>query len=62
MQSETNSKAEIVAVLDDRLQVCLENIRQFILDLDERDRVEGGFYKTPEIPGLSADLAELMQR
>jgi L-fuconate dehydratase len=25
-------------------------------------RVEGGFYKTPEIPGLSADLAELMQR
>lgn len=25
-------------------------------------RVEGGFYKTPETPGLSADLVELMQR
>jgi L-fuconate dehydratase len=24
--------------------------------------VEGGFYKTPEIPGLSSDLVELMRR
>jgi len=24
--------------------------------------VEGGFYRTPQVPGLSADLAELMQR
>jgi L-fuconate dehydratase len=25
-------------------------------------RVEGGFYKTPQTPGLSADLVELMER
>jgi L-fuconate dehydratase len=24
--------------------------------------VKGGFYKTPEIPGLSSDLVELMRR
>ena len=37
MRNETNTKAEIVGLLKGRTQVGLENIRQFILDLDERD-------------------------
>ena len=40
MQNETNTKAEIVALLEGRTQVSLENIRQFILDQDERDYME----------------------
>jgi len=40
MQNETNTKAEIIALLEGRTQVSLENIRQFILDLDERDYME----------------------
>jgi hypothetical protein len=40
MDNETNTKAEIIALLEGRTQVSLENIRQFILDLDERDYVE----------------------
>jgi hypothetical protein len=37
MQNETNTKAAIIALLEGRPQVSLENIRQFVLDLDERD-------------------------
>jgi hypothetical protein len=37
MQNETNTKFEIIALLEGRTQVSLENIHQFILDLDERD-------------------------
>jgi len=40
MQNETNTRAAIIALLDGRTQVSLENIRQFILDLDERDYME----------------------
>ena len=40
MQNETNTKAEIIALLERRTQVSLENIRQFILELDEQDYVE----------------------
>jgi hypothetical protein len=40
MQNESNTKSEIIALLDGRTQVSLENIRQFILELDERDHVE----------------------
>jgi hypothetical protein len=40
MRNETNTKAEIIALLEGRAQVSLENIRQFILDLDERDYME----------------------
>jgi len=40
MHNETNTKAEIIALLEGRTQVSLDNIRQFILELDERDYVE----------------------
>ena len=40
MQNEMNTKDEIIALLEGRTQVSLENIRQFILDLDDRDYME----------------------
>ncbi len=40
MRNETNTRAEIIALLAGRTHVSLENIRQFILDLDERDHME----------------------
>ena len=40
MQNESNTKSEIIALLDGRTQASLENIRQFILELDERDYME----------------------
>ena len=48
MQSETNTKAEIIALLEGRTQVSLDNIRQFILELDERDYVEFLFLSVPD--------------
>jgi hypothetical protein len=48
MQNETNTKAEIIALLDGRTQMSLENIRQFILDLDELDYVEFLYPSDPE--------------
>jgi hypothetical protein len=40
MQNESNTMSEIIALLEGRSQASLENIRQFILDLDERDYME----------------------
>jgi hypothetical protein len=40
MQNESNTKSEITTFLEGRTQPSLENIRQFILDLDERDYME----------------------
>ena len=40
MQNESNAKSEIIALLEGRTQASLENIRQFILELDERDYME----------------------
>jgi len=40
MQNESNRKAGIMALLEGRTQVSLEDIRQFILDLDERNYTE----------------------
>jgi chromatin remodeling complex protein RSC6 len=48
MQNETNTKAEITALLEGRTQVRLENIRQFILDLDERDFMEFLYLSDPD--------------
>jgi hypothetical protein len=48
MQNETNTKAEIIALLEGRTQVSLDNIRQFILELDERDYVEFLFLSVPD--------------
>ena len=48
MQNETNTKAEIIALLEGRPQESLDNIRQFILDLDERDYVEFLYTSDPD--------------
>jgi hypothetical protein len=40
MHNETNTKAETIALLEGRTQGSLDNIRQFIMDLDERDYME----------------------
>jgi hypothetical protein len=48
MQNETNTKAEVIALLEGRTQVSLENIRQFVMDLDERDYVEFLYLSDPD--------------
>jgi hypothetical protein len=48
IQNETNTKAEIFTLLEGRTQVSLENIRQFILDQDERDYVEFLYPSDPD--------------
>ena len=53
MQNETNTKTEIIALLEGRTQVSLENIRQFILELDERDYVE---FLYPSDPDFAQEL------
>jgi len=55
MQNETNTKTEIIALLEGRTQVSLENIRQFILDLDERDYRE---FLYPSDPDSAEELDE----
>ena len=53
MQNETNTKAEIIALLEGRTQMSLENIRQFILELDERDHME---FLYPSDPDFTEEL------
>jgi hypothetical protein len=48
MQNDTKQKAEIIALLEGRTQASLENIRQFILDLDERDYMEFLYPSDPD--------------
>jgi hypothetical protein len=55
MQNESNRKSEIIALLERRTQVSLENIRQFILDLDERDYME---FLYPSDPDFAEELDE----
>jgi len=40
MQRGTNTKSEIIALLEGRPEKFLQKIRQFILDLDERDYID----------------------
>ena len=40
MQNESDMKSRIIALLEGRSEASLENIRQFILELDERDYME----------------------
>ena len=65
MQNETNTKAEIIALLETRTQVSLENIRQFILDLDERDYTEFLYPSDPdfteELEGRAAEAKEMLE-
>jgi hypothetical protein len=64
-QNETNTKAEIIALLAGRTQVSLENIRQFILDLDERDYMEFLYPLDPdfteELEARSAEAKEMLE-
>ena len=55
MRNETDAKAEIIALLEGRSQVSLENIRQFILDLDERDYME---FLYPSDPDFVKELSD----
>ena len=55
MQNESNRKSEIIALLEGRTQVSLENIRQFILELDERDYME---FLYPLDPDFAEELRD----
>jgi len=55
MQNEPNTKSEIIALLEGRTRVSLENIRQFILDLDEQDYME---FLYPLDPDFAEEFSE----
>ena len=55
MQNESNTKSEIIALLEGRTQASLKNIRQFILELDERDYME---FLYPLDPDFAEELSE----
>jgi len=65
MQNETNTKAEIITLLETRTEVSLENIRQFILDLDERDYTEFLYPSDPdfaeELEGRAAEAKGMLE-
>jgi hypothetical protein len=65
MHNETNTKAEIIALLEGRSQVSLENIRRFILDLDERDYIEFLYPSDPdfgeELEARNAEAKEMLE-
>ena len=50
-----HEKSEIIALLESRTQVSIENIREFILDLDERDYIE---FLYPSDPDFAEELSE----
>lgn len=51
----TNSKAEIIALLEGRREESLEKIRRFILDEDERDYAD---FLYPLDPDFAQELDE----
>ncbi len=55
MQRGTNTKAEIIALLEGRPEEFLEKIRQFILDADELDYAE---FLYPLDPDFAQELDE----
>ena len=55
MQKGTNTKAEIISLLEHRSQEGLEKIHEFILDLDELDYIE---FLYPLDPGFAQELDE----
>ena len=55
MERDTNTKAEIIGLLESRPQEFLEKIRQFILDLDEREYID---FLYPTDPGFGEELEE----
>ena len=65
MQNESNTKSEIIALLEGRTQASLDNIRPFILDLDERDYVEFLYPSDPdfaeELEARNAEAKEMLE-
>jgi hypothetical protein len=65
MDNETNTKAEIIALLEGRTQASLDNIRQFILELDERDYMEFLYPSDPdfgeELEARNAEAKEMLE-
>jgi sulfite reductase alpha subunit-like flavoprotein len=65
MQNESNTKSEIIALLEGRTQASLENIREFILNLDERDYTEFLYPTNPdfaeELEARNADAKEMLE-
>ena len=55
MQNESNTKAEIMALLEGWSEAYLDNIRQSILELDERDYTE---FLYPCDPDFVEELSE----
>ncbi len=55
MQRETKTKAEILTLLEGRPEDFLEKMRQFILDLDEREYID---FLYPPDPGFAEELEE----
>ena len=55
MQNQSNTKSDIIALVESRTQVGIENIREFILDLDERDYIE---FLYPSDPDFAEELSE----
>ena len=65
MQNESTTKSEIIALLEGRTQVSLDNIRQFILELDERDYMEFLYPSDPdftqELDGRAAEAKGMLE-
>ena len=55
MQKASNTRAEIISLLERRPQESLEKICQFILDLDEPDYIE---FLYPSDPDFAQELDE----
>ena len=54
-QTGTNTRAEIISLLEGRRKESLEKIRQFIMDLDEPDYIE---FLYPSDPDFAEKLDE----
>ncbi len=65
MENETTKKSEIIALLEGRTQASLENIRQFILDLDERNYMDFLYPSDPdfaqELEGRAAEAKGMLE-
>ena len=65
MQNESDMKSRIIALLEGRTQLSLENIRQFILELDERDYMEFLYPSEPdfveELEARNAEAKEMLE-
>jgi hypothetical protein len=65
MQGESDMKSRIIALLEGRSEASLENIRQFILELDERDYMEFLYPSDPdfaqEVEGRAAEAKGMLE-